>query len=205
MQNDIGITLKSTWFMAHRIREAFTYKKPVLRGKVEVDEMYIGGKEKNKHKDKRLNRGRGSVGKIPVIGAKQRNGHVAAQVIKTTSKALTHGFVNENVEKGSQIYTDKARHWIKGIPGYEHDAVDHSIEEYVVGDVYTNWIESWFSLFKRAFKGTFHSLSEKHLDRYVQEFVCRENMRDMDTLDQMGFIIENMDGKRLTYKKLLAG
>lgn len=200
LHRDLGITQKTAWFLAHRIREALSRDSTVsYSGPVEVDETYVGGQRKNMAKSKRNElTGRGPVGKTAVVGAKDREtNQVAAKVAQSTDKETLQGFVKGHAAKDATVYTDDASAY-ETLP-FDHDSVKHSLQEYVRGDVHTNGIESLWSLLKRANKGTFHNLSSKHLDRYAQEFAGRHNMREQDTVDMMRSMAGGMDGKRLTY------
>ena len=205
LHRDLGVTQKTAWFLAHRIRMALSQASAVsYDGPVEVDETYVGGKRKNMPQAKREEMtGRGPVGKTAVVGAKDREtNQVAAKVVTSTDKQTLQGFVKEHAAQDATVYTDDAGAY-ETLP-FNHDSVKHSLQEYVKGDVHTNGIESLWSLLKRAHKGTFHKLSPKHLDRYVQEFAGRHNLREQDTIEMMRSMRDGMDGKRLTYKALIA-
>ena len=122
--------------------------------------------------------------------------------MQSTDKETLQGFVKEHAEPGATVYSDDATAY-RSLP-FSHAAVKHSLSEYVKGDVHTDGIESLWSMLKRAQKGTFHKLSPKHLDRYVQEFAGRHNIREQDTVKQLATISAGMNGKRLTYKRLIA-
>ena len=206
LHRDIGVTQKTAWFMAHRLRVALSDKGGVFSGPVEVDETYFGGRRKNMSNAKRkelAGTGRGPVGKTAVIGAKDREtNQVAAQVIERTDAPTLQGFVREHAAPGATVYSDEAVAY-EGIP-FEHKTVKHSLAEYVKGDVHTNGIESLWAMLKRAHTGTFHKLSPKHLDRYVQEVAGRHNLRELDTINIMFAVASGMEGKRLRYRELIA-
>ena len=176
MKRTLGVAYKTAWYLCHRIREAMTDVRPArLTGTVEVDETYVGGK--------RHGMGRGYVGnKAMVVGAVQRGGKVRMKVEKRDDKATLHGFVANHVSPNVEnIYTDENPSY-KGLdndPGDTslHQTVNHSAKEYVRGDVHTNSIEGAFGLFKRGVTGSFHHVSHKHLDRYLDEFEFRYNNR----------------------------
>ena len=204
LHRDLGITQKSAWHLAHRLRKAFEYDGTSFEGPVEIDETYMGGKERNKHAKKKLNAGRGTVGKTAVVGAKDRKtNQVRAQVAASTDAATLQGFVHDTTEPGAAVYTDEATVY-DSLSGFEHKAVKHSVGEYVKGKAHTNGVESFWAMLKRAHKGTFHQMSNHHLNRYVREFAGRHNIRELDTLEQMGFVASCLFGCRLRYKDLVA-
>ena len=204
LHRDLGITQKTAWFMLHRLREAWTGEPSgSFAGPVEVDETFMGGRDRNKHANKKPRVGRGPVSKTAVVGAKDREtNRVSAAVITDALNAKTlHGFVHHHAALGATVYTDDAAAY-RGMRGIEHEAVKHSVGEYVRDMAHTNGIESFWSMLKRGYHGTYHQMSAKHLQRYVNEFSGRHNVRDQDTIDQMSGVVAGMVGRRLMYRDL---
>ena len=205
LHRDLGITQKTAWHLEHRIRKALEAQGVLFQGPVEVDESYFGGKEKNKHGSNKIKSGRGTVGKTPVVGMKDRaTNHVRATVVEGTTQDELEGFIQDRVEPGATVYTDDHGGYNRLWLNFEHASVRHSVREYVKGQAHTNGIESFWAMLKRGYYGTYHRMSEKHLQRYVNEFSGRHNMRRMDTIDQMTSVAKGMDGKRLRYRDLIA-
>ncbi len=206
LHRELGIGQKAAWFMLHRLREAVQSDSDAFAGPVEADETYVGGKRRNMSNAKRRelkDTGRGAVGKEAVAGVKDRETkQVRAKVVQKTDRETLQGFVTESTDAGATVYTDEALAY-EGLPRH-HESVKHSVSEYVREQAHTNGMESFWSMLKRGYVGTYHKMSPKHLDRYVQEFAARHNVRDEDTVDQMARIIEGMAGKRLCYEELIA-
>ena len=205
LHRDLEINQRSAWFLAHRLRVALSEEGRVFSGPVEVDETYFGGKRTNMSNARRkelAGTGRGAVGKVAVVGAKDRaTNQVAAKVVERTDAATLQGFVIDHAAPDATVYRDDSSAY-DSLP-FDHDSVKHSLSEYVKGDVHTNGIESLWSMLKRAHTGTFHKLSPIHLDRYVQEFATRHNLRGEDTIDIMASVANGMRGKRLRYRELI--
>jgi transposase-like protein len=206
LAKEIGITQKSAWFVLHRLREACGPKLDKLRGIVEIDEAYVGGIEGNKHESKKLHAGRGSVGKTPVLGMRERGGRTVVAPISDTSITTVQAEIHKRVEVGSAIHTDEAGTYF-GLNGllFRHDTVNHSQGEFVRGSVTTNSIESVFAVLKRGLIGVYHHASPKHLGRYVDEFAFRLNEGNVKnhTLSRLDSFTSAVAGKRITYKELI--
>ena len=201
LKRTLGVAYKTAWYLCHRIREAMgndPFDGPTLFGIVEVDETLIGGKTRGKGRAYKGN-------KTWVAGAIQRGGGVRLKRIPDVRRHTLHAFVAETVRDDTEaIYTDELASYI-GIEDNDtrHETVNHSIEEWVVGDVHTNTIEGVWSLFKRSIIGAFHKVSEKHLDRYLEELEWRYSNRGnehifVDTLRRI------VNTEHLTYEELVA-
>ena len=206
LHREVGIGQKAAWFLLHRLRFAFEEDPGQFAGPVEVDETNVGGKRKNKPlKKRKALTGRGPVDMTTVAGAKDRaTNRVSARVVENTDAPTLQGFVREHARPGATIYTDESASY-KGLDrDFEHEAVNHSANEYARGPATINGMEGFWAAFKRGYQGTYHKMSPKHLDRYVTEFAGRHNVRDADTIDQMTGIVAGMSGKRLRYRDLIA-
>lgn len=207
LSKEIGITQKSAWFVLHRLREACGGELSKLAGIVEVEETYIGGKNRNKHVGKQLKAGRGAVGKAAVLGLRERGGDVRAMHVSATDADTVHQAIHAKVQVGSELHTDEAAVY-SGIGGlfFGHETINHGIGEYARGDVTTNGIESVFAAMKRGVVGVYHHTSHKHLSRYVQEFAFCPNEGSVKhhTLARLDSFVTAAAGKRLTYARLTA-
>ena len=203
MHRDPGITRKSAWHLAHRIRECWSHKNPPFIGPTGADETCVGGKEKNKHASKKPHAGRGAVGRVAVAGVRDRaTNRVKAKVVAKANAETLQSFVKDHTVKWSTVYTDEAAAY-KGMADRHHEAVKHSVSEYVNGQAHTNGIESFWASLKRGYHGTYHHMSKKHLSRYVSEFSGRHNSRELDTIEQMSGAVMRMTDKRLRYSDLI--
>jgi transposase-like protein len=205
LAKDINVTQKTAWFMLHRLRHAartLSFNAP-LKGTVEADTTFVGGKEKNRHSSDRKGGGQGGAGKAVVIGAVERNGEVRAAHI--SDQGLAAEYVKSNVERKSVLMTDEDRVFKSMGKDYLHLTVRHSIGEYVrgAGQIHTQTIESVWALLKRQIIGIHHWVSPKHLQKYVDEMAWRINRRDLEPSPRMNDLFSCVEG-RLTYKALIA-
>ncbi|MBL7913867.1 MAG: IS1595 family transposase [Bacteroidia bacterium] len=203
---DLGITQKSAWFMLGRIRELFLEKAPLLLdGEIEADEAFIGGSISNMHERRKnkLREGKGD-NKTKVIGLLDRDGKVTTHVpLKSESMEDIREKVKGIVKEGSTIYTDEAGIYNKLAPKYSIQSVNHSIGEYVRGNVHTNGIEGFWSQLKRGIVGIYHQVSSKHLHRYCNEFSFRYNTRKVTEAERFDFALGLIENTKLTYPVLI--
>lgn len=207
LSRDLDITQKSAWFMLQRIRNCFGIGSGNdLEKEVEVDETYVGGKNKNRHNSKKVkgSQGRSAKDKTPVVGMVQRGGLLSAKTVDNVkSETLTREIISK-VKESATLYTDE---WLgyKGVSRiYDHHIVKHNQGEYVKGRIHTNTIEGFWSLLKRGIIGIYHFTSRKHLQRYVDEFVFRYNTRKFSEGLRFDVLLRNMEN-RITYKELING
>jgi transposase-like protein len=211
----LGITQKSAWFMMHRIRLAMQRGSVgKFKGHVEVDETFIGGKARFMHKHRRdaKIKGTGPMGKSAVMGLLERHGpdktsRVKVSVVRSTRRHLLQPEVREYVERGAAVYTDALKSYEGLAPDFDHQVIDHQVidhaKAYVRGNVHTNGLENFWSLLKRAIKGTYISVEPFHLFRYLDEEAFRFNTRKATDANRFLDVLRTIVGRRLTYKGLI--
>lgn len=209
----LGVTLKTAWFMSHRLREAMRDAKfpGPLGGEnkiVEADETYIGGKEKNKHANKRVRKGRGAVGKEAAFSLVERDGRVRSFHLPEVSAKTLRPVLKAQIDGRTFLMTDEAGVYKNAGQDFAgHGTVNHSADEYVRhgGFMHTNTIENYFSILKRGITGTYHHVSQQHLKRYLAEFDFRYNERaklDVSDTQRTTEALRGIIGKRLTYRRI---
>ena len=205
LAKDLKVTQKTAWFMLHRIRYALGQCNldTELDGEVEIDETFVGGKNKNRHWDKKVkqSQGRSFKDKTPVFGMLQRGGIVVAKVVPDTKAKTLRPHIDRYIQKGSTIYTDE---WYYGNlhENYQHHQVFHAAKIYARGEVHTNTIEGFWGILKRGLIGIYNHVSRKHLQKYVDEFCWRFNTRKLKEGERMNKML-SLCCTRLTYKKLI--
>ncbi|HVW96507.1 MAG TPA: IS1595 family transposase [Mucilaginibacter sp.] len=232
LSRDLNITQKTAWFLLHRIREMLTINAQQISGNVEVDETFVGGKNKNRHANKKIegSQGRSAADKTPVVGIAEKSeytiierehkvikgrkvtervytkySNVTLQVVSDTSAETLHPIMFKNVKADSKIVTDAYRSYCGLSTNYEHVAIKHTEGNYItVGEDHTNTIEGFWSLLKRGIIGIYHQVSPKHLHRYCYEFGYRYNTRMVKDTIRFDDAIRLCDNKRLTYAELIS-
>lgn len=201
---DLNITQKTAWFVLHRVREMLKAQAPTMLdgNMVEADETYIGGLEGNKHANKRRKEGEPDKKKI-VLGVIERDGRVILKYIPNATEQNMVPFIEQYVPEGSRVITDEFVSYNKLDRRYVHQTINHTLKIYVTGDIHTNTIENFWSVLKRGLYGIYHSVSEKHLDRYLHEFSSRFNTRKITEHARFEKFLAQSE-KRLKYKNLIA-
>jgi len=198
LAEQVGVSQKTAWFMDHRIREALKQGKGKLSGIVEVDETYLGGKHR---------RSSGFKKKTPVMGMTERGGKIKAYHVPSRETHIIHGQLKKHINKDkTHLMSDEAQVYKKLLKlGYQRSAVKHGKGTYVRGIVHTNSIESFWALFKRQYHGTHHSMSKKHVQRYIDEIVFRFNNRENDMADIFADVVTRVSKRgKMSYKRLTA-
>lgn len=218
LARDLDITQKSAWFMLHRIRTAFVEQSPelvtdkvdsdgeLIQSVVELDEKFVGGKEKWKHQDKRTKgtQGRSSKKKTPVLGMVERGGKVLAKVVPDTKGRTILPIIREAIPAGAIVMTDEYRPYKSLYKDYDHNYITHGAGQYVQGMVHTNNIEGFWSQLGRGITGIFHQVSPKHLQRYCDAYAFRYNTRKTSEADRFDVCLLQSVGRRLKYSTLIA-
>jgi transposase-like protein len=210
LAEELAITQKTAWFMLQRIRYAMEHENFIkeMEGVVEVDETFVGGKNKNRHWDKKVknSQGRSFKDKTPVLGMLNRDSHVQCVVIPDTKTESIQPIIRDRVKPGSVIISDEWNAYRGLASDYGHMVVDHGRGQYVNAlGATTNTIEGFWSGFKKGLIGIYHNVvSRKHLQRYANEFSFRYNTRKYDTQERFYLLLQGTNNKRLTYKALTA-
>ena len=205
LSKDIHVTQKTSWFMLQRIRNCFECENQHnLSNEVEIDETYIGGRERNKKQsnEKSGTQGRSIKTKVPVIGMIERKGKLVSHIIENAKSVTLTSAIMDKVNKTATIYTDEWKGYYTIDKIYNHLFVKHKENEFVNGKVSTNTIEGFWGLLKRGILGIYHKISKKHLQMYIDEFVFRYNTRKISEIQRFEFLIFNMTN-RITYNDLI--
>ncbi len=207
LARDISITQKSAWFLLNRLRKAFKHPnfQTMLKKVVEIDETYVGGSNSNRHWNKKVpnSQGRSWKDKTPVLGMLERNGTLIIQVVTNVKQNTLEQIIKSNIEKGSNIYTDEWLAYDNLCQNYNHERVNHKAKQYAKDKVSTNSIENRWSHLKRTIYGTYHWISKKHTQRYLDEFALRNNTRQYGDKERFDLVLLSSIGKRLTYQQLI--
>jgi transposase-like protein len=206
LHRTLGVTYKTAWFMAHRLREAMRvlHIEPMGgEGKfVEADETYIGGKETNKHRSKHNSKNIGGMGKEIVFSLVERNGRVRSHHVPSVTAKTLRPILVAQLDAKTFLMTDDAGQYRHMHKDFAHEVVNHGIGEYVRGEAHTNTVEGYFSVLKRGITGTFHHVSQQHLKRYLAEFDFRYNEREslgVSDAQRATRALAGIVGKRLKY------
>jgi len=208
LAKDLDITQKTGWFVLHRLRYAFDHPafKAQLGNVVEIDETFVGGKDKNKHeskKNKQLANPKKYKGKAPIVGMIERGGNIITKCVEDIYGETLESIVTTNVSQESTLIADQYAAYDRMEKYYDLKRIDHGAKQYVNGMAHTNTIEGFWSQLKRGIDGIYHWVSVKHLQSYADEFSLRYNSRKMTTSNRFNLVLANMVG-RLTYKELIS-
>ena len=205
LAKEIKTTQKTAWFVLHRLRDIFDLPKfkVMLENSVEVDETFIGGKNKNRHWNKKVpnSQGRSWKDKVPVLGIIERDGNLICQVVPNTKQETVNPIIRANVKEGSNIYTDEWYRHGDLYKDFNHEIVNHSIKQYVNGKVSTNTIENRWSHLKRMVR-TYICISRKYSQKYLDEFTLRFNTRKYKSEERFDLVLLASVGKSLSYSQL---
>lgn len=206
LAKDLGITQKTAWFMLHRIRESLKENHPILLVKeVQVDEAYIGGREENKHKDKKgKDLQEMNASKTPVVGMIETGGQVVTRVMPWVTRKNVSDLILKHIDRKATLVTDGLPVYMKVGKKYDHVVINHSEGQFKVHRFHTNGIENYWSLLKRGIIGIYHHVSPKHLQKYCDEFAYRFNSRKLHDGFRFTLCLQRLEG-RLTYKQLVYG
>ena len=207
LAKEIKTTQKTAWFVLHRLRDIFNLPrfKVMLENSVEVDETFIGGKNRNRHKNKKVphSQGRNWKDKIPVLGMIERGGNLIAQVVPNTKQETVNPIIRANVKESSNVYTDEWYRHGDLYRDFNHEIVNHSIKQYKKGKASTNTIENPWSHLKATIR-TYVKISRKHSQKYIDEFVLRFNTRKYKTEERFDLVLMASVDKSLSYSQLIS-
>lgn len=204
LARDLGITQKSAWFVLGRLRNSYNVKTPIqFSGTIQADESFVGGKNKNRHSNKKVkeSQGRSVKDKTPVFGL-LNNGKAHTTVVPNTKATTLKPIINAMIEQGAIVVTDEWNAYNGLAKNFQHEVINHKKNEFVRGNFHTNGIENFWSLLKRGIYGIYHSASPKHLNKYCDEFSYRYNTRQITDAERFSLSLQNAD-ERLTYKQLI--
>ena len=196
LHRDMGVAQANAWFMFQRIREVLIPCNMLIKGPVEVDEAHFQRKEQKKHGSKKLNAGPGTVGKVVVVGLKDReNGQINAEAIQHTNWDMSQGFTSERTDSYVTPYADYLK-WYSGIECSTRRTVKHTVGKYVRGQAHVNWKESFCVVLSHTYHGVYHKISKKHLNRYIGQLAGKHNLWKFESIDQMSLIVLGMSSSR---------